>query len=249
MDLITLKDRDPPLSQEMVELREFYLREGPETINTLISSELPDNLRLHENDIRNFSVSLLLDTISTLLERWAVIAHTAPRQRTTTEQDSILSLTSDSGYAASSTTEQRHSNESQSCIAGQSTQMGLTQAPPSSPSYIGSSVRSQTARFGRPLSIQSLQPLETVGERSSRENSPDQQRALTGAFQTGPYSPYDDPVSDGRPVEVSPRLLENLGDLDINMFSANARVLDSEDVFEANWLIDGTFDEMDLRHQ
>jgi hypothetical protein len=55
----------------MIALRDFYLHEGPATINQFIETRLPDRLRLVENDVRTFTVSLLLDTVSLLLERWA----------------------------------------------------------------------------------------------------------------------------------------------------------------------------------
>jgi len=147
----------------MIALRDFYLREGPETINNFIDARLPDRLRLVENDVRTLTLSLLLDTVTLLLERWALRAQNRSEQRSTSEHLSLSSTRADSGFIGSAHSEPPIPYEGPSSAA-----------------------------------IQSSLPAS----------------------------------------EFSPRLFEDLEDLDLNSFASIAVVRDAEDAFESNWLLD-----------
>lgn len=82
----------------MIALRDFYLREGPATINRLIETRLPDRLRVVENDVRTFTVSLLLDTASLLLERWASRAQNGQMSLSNSEHMASVATTTESSH-------------------------------------------------------------------------------------------------------------------------------------------------------
>jgi hypothetical protein len=93
------QDIDTPLSEELLELREFAFTEGPGIVSQFTETELPEGLRPQRQDIQSFVETIFQDAVSVLLERY-MTARPSQRADARPGTPSVLpSGESDSGYS------------------------------------------------------------------------------------------------------------------------------------------------------
>jgi hypothetical protein len=98
MDILMLfVDVELSLSDEILALQDFAAREGPSIVNDFIASELPESLRLQEEEVQSFSRTLFRKGVDLILQRWG-LRQTSRTVSVTSSPSSAHLNSANSGY-------------------------------------------------------------------------------------------------------------------------------------------------------